>query len=213
MPKAVQSKDAQLKEQMDNNKTFTATILSVAKMMALISNLAIAATLSRLLPRSTYGTFCQILIIYSMSNTIITSGLTQSVYYFLPRIEPHQQKGFVLQSMSILAGFGVLIGAFLFFGADIIGNWWNNQELPAFLRSYALFPVFILPVMIAESVLMFFNRIYTVFLFNFFSRIFDLFCCSSSCSFRAIDFILNPLLGTLFVCAAHRFCYACFTNS
>jgi len=153
----------------DNNKTFTATILAFAKMMALLSNIAIAATLSRLLPKSTYGTFCQILIINAMSSTVIASGLTQSVYYFLPRIKPQQHKGFVLQSISLLAGFGILICICLFFGADVLGCWWNNEELPALLRTFAFYPVFILPVMIAESVLMFFNRIYMVFLFNFIS--------------------------------------------
>lgn len=160
---------------MENNKTFTAAILAFAKMMALVSNLAIAATLSRVLPKSTYGTFCQILVIYAMSNAIFVSGLTQSVYYFLPRIEPYQHRGFVLQSMLILAGFGFSICLFLFFGADMIGRWWNNDQLPVFLRNYALYPVFILPVMISESVLMFFNRVYTVFLFNFISATFTFF--------------------------------------
>ncbi|AQQ71512.1 Polysaccharide biosynthesis protein [Limihaloglobus sulfuriphilus] len=139
--------------------------------MALLASIAIASALSRLLDKAEYGAFCQILMLFTMSSIIVRSGLPQSVYYFLPRLDEPQKRGLILQSVMLMAGFGFLVGLVLYLGSNLLGVYSGSELLPCMLRNYALYPVFILPIMVIESVFMSFNRIYTEFSFNVISKI------------------------------------------
>jgi O-antigen/teichoic acid export membrane protein len=149
-----------------NRKTLTTAVVTIAKMMALLSSLAIAAVLSRLLDKPSYGAFRQIIVLYTICSMIFTASIPQSIYYFLQRLDKDSQKGFIFQSMGLLGLFGGLIGLGLFFGADFLGRIWHSDQLPSLLRVFALYPALMLPVVAVESVFMTFNRISTLFLFN-----------------------------------------------
>lgn len=149
-----------------NRKVLTTAVVTVAKMMALLSSLAIAAVLSRLLDKPSYGAFRQIIVIYTICSVIFTASIPQSIYYFLQRLDSNSQKGFVFQSMGLLALFGGAIGLALFIGAEFLGRIWHSDQLPSLLRAYAIYPVLMLPVVAVESVFMTFQRISMLFFYN-----------------------------------------------
>jgi len=145
--------------------------MTVAKMTALLASLAIASVLSRLLSKSDYGVFCQILMIYSMLSIVFRSGIPQSVYFFLIRLEPNQQKGLCNQSILLMMFFGGFLGAGMYFGADFMASFWNSPKLSDLLRAYALYPVFMLPIMVTENIFISLNRYLVVFFFNIGTKI------------------------------------------
>jgi len=155
---------------VSERKTLITAIITVAKMTILLSSLVMAALLSRLLDKSDYGAFRQILMLYAITSTAFAVSIPQSIYYYLPRLQPSEQKGFIYQSMGLLFIFGALIGVFLFFGAGFIGRTWHNESLSSMLRVFAVYPALMLPVLAIESILMTFRRIATIFTFSIVSK-------------------------------------------
>ncbi|THB73088.1 MAG: hypothetical protein D6B28_04325 [Gammaproteobacteria bacterium] len=156
---------------MSKNRTFTSILITIAKAMALMSSLLIAVALSRLLEKEVYGAFRQVLVLYVMAAMVFRVGVPQSIYYFLPRLNAHEQRGFVSQSLFLLVLQGTVFGLFLYLGADLIEKEWNSPNLSSYLKVFALYPIFMLPVMAVENVLMVFNKVWTVVVFNVLTKL------------------------------------------
>lgn len=141
-------------------------MLAMAKVIAIAASIAIMAVLSRLLPKASYGAFSQVLVLYMMSSIVFQVGIPQSIFYFMPRLSGPEQRGFILQSLGLLLAQGGMLGAGLYLGADWIGKLWNSPELPGLLRAFAPYPIFMIPILAGENVLIALKCIRTVVLFN-----------------------------------------------
>ena len=70
---------------------------------------------------------------------------------------------------------GILLGIGFYFGADAISRVLNAPKLPALLRIFAWYPLFMLPTMVVESVLVTENRPVTSVIFGAIMRV-TMFC-------------------------------------
>jgi O-antigen/teichoic acid export membrane protein len=153
------------------SRTFKTLLLTVAKMMALVASIGMAAALSRLLGKAEYGAFRQVVMLYAISNVVFRTGVPQSIFYFLPRLKEDEQAGFLVQSIGTLLLQGGIIGLALYVGADALGASWHSEDLPDLLRAFAIYPALMLPAMAAENVLVVQNRVYTVVAFDVLTKI------------------------------------------
>lgn len=128
-----------------------------------------------LLDRESYGAICQLMMVYMILSQIFTAGIPQSIYYFLPRYQNGERKGFMVQAMAILMGSGLVLGVGLFFGAEVIGRLLHSPLLPPLLRIFALYPFFMLPTVCVESAMLHYDRPTASVVFNMIARV-GMFC-------------------------------------
>ncbi|ARA94449.1 hypothetical protein AWN76_015660 [Rhodothermaceae bacterium RA] len=166
-----QQSDAQRREEgrLLANKAF---LLAVSKILATVFNVVLFTVLSYRFSPEAYGQFRQVwLINRALALEIFTLGIPLSIFYFLPRLEPRQRLPFVLQSVGILAGVGLLVTAGVFMFAGEIARLFNSPGLAALLRLFCLFPLLTLPTLVAEGVLVSLDRARDFALFTIFERV------------------------------------------
>ena len=136
-------------------------------------NMAVAAgtlmMLARILvdDRIGYGAICQLIMLYMVLSQIFAVGLPQSTFYFFPRFEGGERRGFLMQTIVLLMLSGLLLGIGLYFGADLLGRLLRSEErLPDMLRIFAPYPLFMLPTLAVEGVLLHASRPVAIVIFN-----------------------------------------------
>ncbi len=153
-----------------------AAIIGVGRLLNMAAAAATLMVLARVLPnKATYGAVCQLIVLYMVLSQIFAVGLPQSVYYFMPRYSGAERRGFLWQTILLLTASGVLLGTGLYLGAEAIGRQLGSPLLPALLRIFALYPIFMLPTLVVEGMLLFQQRPVAAVTFNAAVRI-GMFC-------------------------------------
>jgi len=80
-----------------------------------------------------------------------------SVYYFLGRYENSQKKGFVFQTIALLVVLGGLLSTLLYLFSGFIASTFNNPALLDLLNIFCLYPLFTVPLLCAETILISFD--------------------------------------------------------
>lgn len=139
--------------------TGQAAILIFGRLLNMAAASATLMVLARIMPDlEQYGAICQLIMLYMVFSQIFSAGQPQSIYYFMPRFEGGERRGFLTQSVVLLMGSGLLLGVVLFFGADFVGHLLKSVLLPSLLKIFAIYPFFMLPTTIIESVMLHHNR-------------------------------------------------------
>lgn len=159
-----------------------AAIIGVGRLMNILAAAGTLVVLARVMPetaemtaREGYGVIRQLILLYMVLSQIFAVGLPQSTYYFLPRYTGGERRGFLVQTLILLALSGVVMAAGLFLGAELIGRLMNSARLPGLLRIFALYPIFMLPTLALEGTLLNQNRAGMAMLFGTLSRV-GMFC-------------------------------------
>jgi O-antigen/teichoic acid export membrane protein len=92
--------------------------------------LAVPMVLARVLLPASYGTFKQAWLVSQTLALVLPMGLTQSLYYFVPR-EPAQRDRFVAQTLLAHVVLGALAAAMLLAAAPLLAAHFGNPELAA----------------------------------------------------------------------------------
>src|SRR3989339_1100325 len=134
------------------SRTIQTCVLSVGSLFTICLSLAMATILSRLLNKEDYGTFRQVIYVYTCMAVVFQVGLPKATSYFLPKLSPEQGKTTLRQIAAILFASGLVFGGLLYFGADTIGVLLKNPALPKLLRVYSPIPIFLMPTLALEGV-------------------------------------------------------------
>ncbi|SCX94134.1 Membrane protein involved in the export of O-antigen and teichoic acid [Nonlabens sp. Hel1_33_55] len=130
-----------------------------------------AAVLSRYFDKTEYGTYRQILYIYSSLLIIFSAGLPRVFAYFLPRHTIEEGKYIVKQITQVLFLAGMLFSAFLFFGSGLIAQFLNNEELEYGLRIFSPIPMLLLPTLGIEGIFSTYKKSMYIAIYNTVSRL------------------------------------------
>jgi len=151
-------------------------IIGIGRLLNMAAGAATLMVLARVLPnKEDYGAVCQLIVLYMVLSQVFAVGLPQSNYYFLPRFTGGQRRGFLTQTVTLLMLSGALLGAILFFGADLIGHLMHSPKLPVLLRIFAVYPIFMMPTLVVESTLLHRDRPVATVVFNAIVRV-GMFC-------------------------------------
>lgn len=104
--------------------------LLVARLAGAALTLAVPMVLARALLPASYGTFKQGYLVAMTIASILPMGLTQSLYYFVPR-ERETRDVFVAQTLLAHLLLGGVASALILAGAPLIGAHFSNPELRA----------------------------------------------------------------------------------
>jgi O-antigen/teichoic acid export membrane protein len=99
---------------------------------------ALPLVLARLLSPQAFGTYKQFFLIVATLQLTGQLGLTQSLYYFLPR-GGRERGAYVTQTFASLALLGLGFGTLLWATAPLIGRWLGDGALTSLRAPLALF--------------------------------------------------------------------------
>jgi O-antigen/teichoic acid export membrane protein len=117
--------------------------LLLARLAGAALTFAVPLVLARVLVPASYGTFKQAWLLSQTLVLVLPMGLTQSLYYFVPR-DPAGRDRYVAQTVWVTAAIGLIAAALLLLAAPAIDARLENPELIRNLPWVAAFTAFIL---------------------------------------------------------------------
>lgn len=150
--------------------------LGISSISSIFVSLVSAAILSRFFDKVEYGTYKQIMFVYSTLLVIFEAGLPSVFSYFLPRYSLAEGKYIVKRINQILFFSGGLLSITLFFSAEPIAQFLNNPELAKGLKLFSPFPFFTLPTLGLEGIYIVNKNTKYVAIYNTITRILMLVC-------------------------------------
>ncbi|HEX9244010.1 MAG TPA: oligosaccharide flippase family protein [Anaeromyxobacter sp.] len=123
---------------MDDSILTRARPLLAARLVGALLALAVPMVLARALLPASYGTFKQAWLVSQTLALVLPMGLTQSLYYFVPR-DPSARDRFIAQTSWAHAALGLLAAALVLAGRRFLADRFHNPELDALLGWVAAF--------------------------------------------------------------------------
>jgi O-antigen/teichoic acid export membrane protein len=117
--------------------------LLLARLAGAALTFAVPLVLARVLVPASYGTFKQGWLISTTLQLVLPLGLTQSLYYFIPR-EPAARDRYVAQTLWITLFQGALAAVLILAFAPLVSARFENPELARDLPWVAAFTAFTL---------------------------------------------------------------------
>ena len=103
--------------------------LIAARLLSGVVTLSIPLVLARMLPLAEYGTYKQLFLVSLTASAILPFGVTQSLYFFVPRTPaPRVYFG---QTLAFLAAAGALGGAAVYAAGPLLASALSNPALAA----------------------------------------------------------------------------------
>ena len=137
----------------DTSNTAQAVWIGLGSLFSFLFSIVSAAILSRFLTKADYGTYKQVMYVYTTLLSVFTLGLPLAYSYFLPRVSREEGKDLVGKLNACFFVLGFVFSSALFFGADIFGRILNNPDLARNIKIFSPAPILILPTMGLQGIL------------------------------------------------------------
>ncbi|MBI3563135.1 MAG: oligosaccharide flippase family protein [Gammaproteobacteria bacterium] len=125
------------------NLTTRTLFLSVGSILQKASGILLIFFLVRLLDKQTYGSYQQVFYIGGIVYGLFVSGISSSLYYFIPRLKHTTERTqFVRQTILLTLSLGILSGIFLWACSFYISKYLHNLALITYLKYYSVYIVF-----------------------------------------------------------------------
>ena len=132
--------------------------------------------LSRYFDKGDYGTYKQVMYVYSSLITVFAFGLPRAYSYFIPRVSLGESKDVVKKITQLFIVIGVSFSLLLFFGASIIADLLKNPDLEIALRYFSPTPLFLLPVMGLDCIMASYKKTQFVAIYSVITKVFTIIC-------------------------------------
>lgn len=126
--------------------------LGISQFSAFALAIVSAAILSRYFDKAEYGTYKQVMYVYTTLQTIFTLGIPKVFSYFIPRLNIGQSKTLVKNLTILLSVLGGGFSITLYACSGLIGSLLNNPELDVALKIFSVVPLFTIPTMGVEGI-------------------------------------------------------------
>ncbi|MBD5357292.1 MAG: oligosaccharide flippase family protein [Bacteroides sp.] len=160
--------------------------------------------LSRYFNKVEYGTYKQVMYVYSTLLIIFTLGLPQAFGYFLPRVPIVQGKSIVNKITIVLLFMGLIFSMSLFIGSSLIASILKNPDLITAIRIFSPVPLLLLPTMGLDSIYATYKKTYVSAIYNILTKILQLifvivpiFIFSPTVKVALIGFVIASFISAL----------------
>ena len=121
--------------------------------------------LARTMGPETFGSFQQVFIFNALF-IILTLGVPETMYFFLPRLDEEERHRFLGQTLVVLTVAGA-VGVIVFWlGAPFFAAIQHNPEIESRLRMFAVYGAFLVASSFSDPVFITFKRIRYLFVLN-----------------------------------------------
>lgn len=162
--------------------TIQAFWVAMGSLSSMSLSIISAAILSRYFDKGEYGTYKQIVYIYSVLLIVFSAGLPNVFSYFLPRYTLEQGKDIVNKLTKVLILLGLVFSILLFLSASIFAIVLKNPELERGLRYFSIIPLFLLPTLGIEGIFSTYKNTILIAVYNTITR------------FLMLIFIVTPVM-------------------
>lgn len=145
--------------------------ISLGKLSSFALAFVSAAILSRYLTKEDYGTYKQVMYIYSAFILIFTAGLPETLTYFLPKLTKSEGKHLVNRFEVIFLVLGLIFSLFIYFSSGLIADLLKNPALEKALQIYSPVPLLLMPTFSIESIYLREKKSHYLAIYTVFSRI------------------------------------------
>jgi len=156
------------------SNTVQALWLTLASLGTFFVSIVSAIILSRYLEKSEYGTYRQILFIYTTLSFVFSAGLPRVFQYFLPRRSIEEGALIVKKINTLLLILGLTFSLTLFTLSKPLSIILNNPELEIGLKYFSPVPTFLLPTLGIEGIFSSYRKTQYISYYNLFSGLLQL---------------------------------------
>lgn len=158
----------------NTNNTKQAAWVAIGSLCSFGFAIVSSMILSRYFNKADYGTYKQVMYVYTTLLTVFTLGLPQAFSFFLPRVELSQAKSLIRKITNLFFLLGGIFSSLLFVFSPQIASLLKNPDLTEAIRIFAIVPFFLLPTMGLEGILATFKQTKFLALYNIITNILKL---------------------------------------
>lgn len=177
-----------------NNKsnTIQALWVGLGYLGTFLVALGSAMVLSRYLSKDEYGTYRQIIYIYTLLQGVFAAGLPSAYSYFLPKLDLSQGKRLSKLLLLFFVILGALLSMVFYLGAPLLASALDNPALTDNLRLFSPIPFFLIPTLGIEGLFTAVRKTEQLLAYNITTKFFMFFCLISPVLFweSSIDKII-----------------------
>ena len=114
-------------------------ILIYGRAFSFLISLVIPIALTRLLVKEDYGSYQQLVMIYSIIQAILLLGIPQSLLYYYPRSEKEDYSILVKQTWNIAAYSAIFVILATWGGSELMNSMFPEHHLQPFIFLIGLY--------------------------------------------------------------------------
>ncbi len=116
-------------------------VIMFSKALAQASTIALAIILVRIVDQEVFGTYRQLILVFTTVSSLLSLQLEASLFYYVPKISGLELRSLAVQT-TLFGLFASAVSALvIFFGAGLIAEQFSNPDLVTPLRVMALYPL------------------------------------------------------------------------
>src|SRR2546422_4592075 len=127
-------------------------LLTAGRAIALAVTFATPLVLARIFDLAEFGTYKQLILVYSTLVVIAQLGMAESLFYFLP-FAPRRGGRYVMNALLTLAGSGLVCLGLLVLAGPHLSRWLGNAALSGFSGLLGAWLMVMLPATVLEIVM------------------------------------------------------------
>ena len=153
------------------NRTFKVAMLTSGSFLVTLTGLATVAVLSRVFTKGDYAVYRQTLLVYHFVAPILTLGLPQALFYFIP-LDRENGRSLLSSNLTLLFSMGAVFAISMLLGGNmLLADRFSNPALEKTLLIYAPYGLLALPVTAISACLIAFNRVKALTIYNVLSKV------------------------------------------
>ena len=104
-------------------------IIMLSQGLRQVTTIVLGVVLVRMISKQAFGTYRQVLLVYTFVAELISLQLQASLYYFIPRLGIERRRALLLQTLLITYALAVVAASVMFGGSRLIARGFGNAEL------------------------------------------------------------------------------------
>ena len=160
--------------QTSNSKQ--AAWVAIGSFFSFIVSIISSMILSRFFDKGDYGTYKQVMYVYSTLLAVFTLGLPKAYAYFLPKYATNYSRDIISKVTKIFFILGAAFSLFLLCCAGPIASVMNNPDLRSALIVFSPTPFLLLPTMGLDAIYASFRKTKYLAYYTIATRILTIIC-------------------------------------
>ena len=152
------------------NNSRQALWLGMGSFFSFLVGIVSPMILSRVFTKADYGTYKQVMYVYSTLLFVFTLGLPKAYSYFIPKYGREYSKDIINKITYLFIGMGTLFSVVLFTCAGPVSRFLNNPDLSLALKWFSPTALFLLPTLGLEGIYSAFRKTQYVTVYSMVTR-------------------------------------------
>lgn len=179
---------------MATTNTKQAIWVSIGSFFSFLVGIISPMILSRYFDKTDYGTYKQVMYVYTTLLSVFSLGLPRAYAYFIPKGTPAQAKDVISKITNLFVALGFFFSCLLFIFSSIIADILKNPDLELALKIFSPVPLLLLPTLGLDGIFASFQKTQFLAIYTIITRIVTVLCIVIPVIFMEGDYI-SAIIG------------------